>query len=70
VSFLPSDGSAELRLLVNGEPEKADEARAKVILGMEDLEIRVLLGEGEERARYWTCDLSHDYVTINGDYRS
>ncbi|EJU03492.1 arginine biosynthesis protein ArgJ [Dacryopinax primogenitus] len=70
VSFLPCDGSTELKLLVNGEPEKVDEVRAKQILQMEDLEIRVVLGEGGESARYYTCDLSHDYVTINGDYRS
>ncbi|KZT59830.1 putative glutamate N-acetyltransferase precursor [Calocera cornea HHB12733] len=70
VSFVPSDGSEELKLLVAGEPEKVDEARAKEILQREDLEIRVVLGQGEESAKYYTCDLSHDYVTINGDYRS
>jgi len=70
VSFIPSDGSEELKLLVNGEPEKVDEARAKTILQKEDLEIRVVLGQGEESAKYYTCDLSHEYVTINGDYRS
>ncbi|KZP01772.1 putative glutamate N-acetyltransferase precursor [Calocera viscosa TUFC12733] len=70
VSFIPADGSEELRLLVAGEPEKVDEVRAKEILKAVDLEIRVVLGQGEESAKYYTCDLSHDYVTINGDYRS
>lgn len=56
VSFIPSDGSAELKLLVNGEPESVDEARAAEILEYEDLEILVRLGEGKEEAVYWTCD--------------
>lgn len=71
VSFIPTDGSEELKLLVKGEPEKVDEARAAQILEAEDLEILVRLSEtpGEE-AVYWTCDFSHEYVTINGDYRT
>lgn len=72
VSFLPTDGSAELKLLVKGEPEKVDEVRAAEILEAEDLEIVVRLrdAEGGEEATYWTCDFSHEYVTINGDYRT
>jgi glutamate N-acetyltransferase / amino-acid N-acetyltransferase len=73
VSFVPADGSEKLELLVSGEPQEVDEARAKEILDMEDLEILVKLrddvSEGEE-IQYWTCDFSHEYVTINGDYRT
>ncbi|KAF1812037.1 arginine biosynthesis ArgJ [Eremomyces bilateralis CBS 781.70] len=74
VSFVPTDGSPELKLLVDGEPESVDEARAAEILQMEDLEILVRLGkDGQGRdgeCRFWTCDFSHEYVTINGDYRT
>ncbi|KAF9162991.1 hypothetical protein DFQ26_003052 [Actinomortierella ambigua] len=70
VSFVPTDGSTPLKLLVNGEPEKVDEERASEILKMEDLEIRVDLGLGQEATAYWTCDLSHEYISINADYRS
>ncbi|PYH95353.1 Arginine biosynthesis bifunctional protein ArgJ beta chain [Aspergillus ellipticus CBS 707.79] len=76
VSFKPVDGSPALKLLVNGEPEQVDEDRAAVILQEEDLEIVVDLGGGEkgvtggEEAVYWFCDFSHEYVTINGDYRT
>lgn len=78
VSFLPSDGSEELKLLVKGEPEQVDEDRAKKILEMEDLEILVKLNDGRDdseseksgAATMWTCDFSHEYVTINGDYRT
>ena len=50
VSFIPTDGTPELCLLVNGEPELVDEVRAKQILQMEDLEIRIGLGIGKETA--------------------
>jgi glutamate N-acetyltransferase/amino-acid N-acetyltransferase len=65
VSFIPTDASKELKLLVNGEPENVDEERASQILAMEDLEIRVSLGTGGgQEAVYYTCDFSHEYVTI------
>ncbi|KAG0034110.1 hypothetical protein BGZ81_006136 [Podila clonocystis] len=70
VSFIPMDKSEPLKLLVNGEPEQVDEARASEILRMEDLEIRVELNLGKEATSYWTCDLSHEYISINADYRS
>jgi len=70
VSFIPSDGSEPLELLKKGEPEIVDEDRAKKILEREEIEIRIELGLGKESAQYYTCDLSHEYVTINGDYRS
>lgn len=35
-----------------------------------EIDITVDLGMGEDAARVWTCDLTHDYVTINGDYRT
>ena len=75
MSFVPTENSASkdegvLKLLVNGEPEKVDEERAARLLEDEDLEIHVDLGTGKEGAVYWTCDFSHEYVTINGDYRT
>ena len=50
VSFVPQDGSAILHTLVNGEPVPVDEARAKVILQMEDVEIEVDLQMGTQSA--------------------
>jgi glutamate N-acetyltransferase/amino-acid N-acetyltransferase len=35
-----------------------------------EITIRVGLARGQATATVWTCDLSHDYVTINADYRS
>jgi glutamate N-acetyltransferase / amino-acid N-acetyltransferase len=70
LSFIPSDGSPELKLLINGEPEVVDEARASQVLGLEDIKIVVNLNEGKGSCTYWTCDLSPEYVRINGDYRT
>ena len=35
-----------------------------------ELDIGVRVGAGQGRAVMWTCDLTHGYVSINGDYRS
>lgn len=75
VSFVPTANSASksegpLQLLVNGEPEQVDEERAARLLQDEDLRIVVDLGTGSDEATYWFCDFSHEYVTINGDYRT
>lgn len=72
VSFIPTDGSAELKLLIDGEPQTVDEARAAEILQAEDLEVHVSLSSahGGQDSIFWTCDFSHEYVTINGDYRT
>lgn len=60
VTFKPSDGTAMLPVLVNGEPEQVDEDRAKQILSQEDINIVVDLGLcGDGEATYWTCDFSY-----------
>ena len=58
VSFILADGSSELKLLVNGEPENVDEEHASKILAMEDL-VSLRAGKGGESA-YYTCDFSHE----------
>ena len=35
-----------------------------------EIAVRVELGRGSATDTVWTCDLSHDYVSINADYRS
>ncbi|AKR57182.1 N-acetylglutamate synthase [Devosia sp. H5989] len=47
-----------------------DEAATSAYMRQEDLEIGVALGLGEGRATVYTCDLTHGYIAINGDYRS
>lgn len=40
------------------------------VMKQSEIAVRVLLGRGDAQATIWTCDLSHDYVSINADYRS
>ncbi|CAN7553455.1 bifunctional glutamate N-acetyltransferase/amino-acid acetyltransferase ArgJ [Massilia sp. LjRoot122] len=40
------------------------------VMKQAEITVRVTLGRGEATATVWTCDLSHDYVSINADYRS
>ena len=40
------------------------------VMKQSEITVRVVLGRGSEADTVWTCDLSHDYVTINADYRS
>ena len=40
------------------------------VMQKSEITVRVVLGRGEAVDTVWTCDLSHDYVTINADYRS
>lgn len=46
-----------------------EEAGSAVMAG-EEITIAIDLGRGEASATVWTSDLSHDYVSINADYRS
>jgi glutamate N-acetyltransferase/amino-acid N-acetyltransferase len=40
------------------------------VMQQSEITVRVVLGRGDAADTVWTCDLSHDYVTINADYRS
>ena len=46
------------------------EADGQRVMKQSEITVRVKLARGEQRATVWTCDLSHDYVSINADYRS
>src|SRR5574338_1551886 len=46
------------------------EADGQRIMKASDISVRIVLNRGDASAAVWTCDLSHDYVSINADYRS
>ena len=46
------------------------EEQGQRVLKQAEITVRVLLGRGDASDTVWTCDLSHDYVSINADYRS
>ncbi|MFB2551457.1 bifunctional glutamate N-acetyltransferase/amino-acid acetyltransferase ArgJ [Ensifer soli] len=61
----------DVRVAVDGERDPAySEAATTAVMKEEDITVRVDLGLGAGRATVYTCDLTKDYVEINGDYRS
>ncbi len=54
----------------DGVPTDFSEAAAAAHMQQRDVTVRVSIGEGPGRAVFWTSDLSHEYVTINADYRT
>jgi glutamate N-acetyltransferase / amino-acid N-acetyltransferase len=60
----------EFYLCRRGLDAAFDEAAAKRELDRKELTVRVDLHQGKGSARMWTCDLTHDYITINASYRT
>lgn len=54
----------------NGSGIEFSEEKASEILSSDEIQILVNLNDGEESATAWGCDLTYDYVKINGDYRT
>ena len=54
----------------NGAGIPFDEDTAKTILTVPEISVDIRLHDGDASARAWGCDLTYDYVKINGDYRS
>lgn len=47
-----------------------DEPAARKLLGQREVALRVDLHQGKASARIWTCDFTHEYITINASYRT
>ncbi|MEA4894378.1 MAG: bifunctional glutamate N-acetyltransferase/amino-acid acetyltransferase ArgJ [Oscillospiraceae bacterium] len=62
--------AGEIKVCENGGGIDFSEEKAKQVLSCGDIIIDVKLGDGEETATAFGCDLTYDYVRINGDYRS
>jgi len=61
----------DTQLLASGEPlESYTEEQGQIEMNQEEITIRIALNAGNTAARIWTSDLSHEYVTINAEYRS
>ncbi|MYL22781.1 bifunctional glutamate N-acetyltransferase/amino-acid acetyltransferase ArgJ [Halomonas alkaliantarctica] len=61
----------EVRIVENGGRALSySEEAGSAVMAREEITIAITLGRGEESATVWTSDLSHEYVTINADYRS
>ena len=46
------------------------EAQGQAVMNQSEITVRIVLNRGSANGNVWTCDLSHDYVSINADYRS
>ena len=68
VSFISQKG--EIEVCKNGAGVDFSEEKAKEILLEKEITISVKLNSGEYCATAWGCDLTYDYVKINGDYRT
>lgn len=70
VDLIFSSARGSLKLLEKGIPVAFDEVAAAKILSEKDIDVLIDMGMGIYRAKAWGCDLSHEYVHINSDYRS
>ena len=68
VSFVSAKG--EIPVCKNGAGIEFSEEIAKEILLEKEIGIKITLGDGDGKATAWGCDLTYDYVKINGDYRT
>ena len=73
VQFDPEDVEIHfgpVKVFEKGEPIAHDAAEANATLAGDEVVITARLGEGKSSASAWGCDLTHEYVEINGSYRS
>ncbi len=70
VSVHFASAAGEVQVCANGRGLDFDEALAKKILTEHDVEINISMGEGEASCACWGCDITYDYIKINGDYRT
>jgi glutamate N-acetyltransferase/amino-acid N-acetyltransferase len=61
----------DVRVAKDGERDPDySEAAASAVMKQSDIVVRADIGLGAGKARVWTCDLTKEYIAINGDYRS
>ena len=68
VSFASAAGV--IQVCAQGRGLDFDEDKAKTILTEHDVEIQVSMGQGSGCCTCWGCDITYDYIKINGDYRT
>ncbi len=70
VSVTLGSSKGKIHVCENGAGIAFSEEKAKEILLEDEIIIDINIGNGEGKATAWGCDLTYDYVKINGDYRS
>jgi len=62
--------AGKVKLVIQGEPAEYREKDAAKVFAKERVPITLDLGDGNASAVVMSCDLGHDYVSLNADYRS
>lgn len=65
-----SSAAGRVHVCENGAGIEFSEDSAKKVLSQNEIVIDITLQDGDAFAKAWGCDLTYDYVRINGDYRS
>ena len=65
-----ASNAGKIAVCKSGAGVDFSEDEAKKILMEEEITVFINIGNGECSAAAWGCDLTYDYVKINGDYRS
>ena len=65
-----ASAKGEIAVCKNGAGVPFSEEKAKEILLESEIDILIGLNSGDANATAWGCDLTYDYVKINGDYRT
>ena len=67
---MPGRHSLDAIVTDGGRDAAYREQDGQRVIKQAEISVRLRLGRGDAAARVWTTDLSHDYVSINADYRS
>ena len=70
VSVHFASAAGDIQVCAKGRGLDFDEDLAKKVLTEHDVEINISMGEGEASCTCWGCDITYDYIKINGDYRT
>ena len=65
-----ASAAGDIEVCHQGRGLDFDEDLAKKILTEHDIEINITMGEGSGSCTCWGCDITYDYIKINGDYRT
>ena len=65
-----ASAAGDIEVCRQGRGLNFDETLAKKILTEHDVEINITMGEGDGACTCWGCDITYDYIKINGDYRT
>ena len=65
-----ASAAGDVQVCAKGRGLDFDEDLAKKILSEDEIEIDITIAEGDESCTCWGCDITYDYIKINGDYRT